>query len=413
MNFDFEEAYSAGRKRLSFLRLFRKKNLLLSLEELTAVVRPRGENYAGIKDIRVKDIIGSESRSSDFSMGFLPVHKWMAQRWTLVRKLLLDDKISEPIKVLKYGGSYFVRDGNHRVSVAKTNAIDYLTAEVTVLQTDVDLPVNMSRPKIPVFLAKYNLQMETSIFDVIPEENFSVLQEDSWRKIKESIFVGHKKWYITKNGYQPEDDILIQSWNIELYETTIEFIRRHHLSFLSPYMLETDVFCEIMDMWALMPDAWFPDVYNFYTKRLRRRNLRRVIFYFFARYFRRMTATRIEEESLFLQATRLLFFRPLAVIPAGNKTWYRFLRKQILESHYRYQRRLLGRNPYMHELTSSWYDELFEPAQELYKKYKVTEPFPAFYIRWMDSWQRHILNKGDVNLEESLKLFLKKRHTKV
>lgn len=405
---DFSDAYRVGRRKLSILRIYRRKNLLLSLEELTKVVKPQGEVYSGIRDVPVAKIIGSESRSDDFSMGFYPVHKWMEQRWTRVKKLLLGDQISEPIKLLEYGGYYFVRDGNHRVSIARTNKIEFLTAEITSLKIPVGLPENMRRELIEVFREKMRFQKETRIFDVIPEDNFRVQNPGTWEQIRDSIYRGHKDWFVKKNGYIPEDEMLIQSWNVELYETTLEFIRKHHLPMLTPGLLETDVFCEVMDLWALMPDAWFPQVYDSFVRGARRKNLLRALVYHFRRLFGYLTMTRGDERHLFLQVSRLFFFRPDAVVPDGGRTWYRFLRKQIMGTHYKWLSKKMGRNPYMHELTRSWYDDLFEPAYSLYLSHSIREPFPGFYMRWMKRWRR-MLRRGEITLEDSFSAQLRLR----
>jgi hypothetical protein len=44
-----------------------------------------------------------------------------------------------PIELYKIGEVYFVRDGNHRVSVARANGLNFIEAYVTELATDVDL----------------------------------------------------------------------------------------------------------------------------------------------------------------------------------------------------------------------------------------------------------------------------------
>ena len=125
---EFSRVMRAGRRNVFFLGFKRRNNLLLSLNDLMEIAKPRSESYLGVREIRVEDIIGTEDRSEDFSFAFLPLKQNMASRWTRVRDLLLDGEIPETIKVIEYGGYYFVRDGNHRVSVAKTHGIDFMDA---------------------------------------------------------------------------------------------------------------------------------------------------------------------------------------------------------------------------------------------------------------------------------------------
>jgi len=408
---DFQTAYGIGRRKLSIIGLFRKKNLILSLKELTDFVKPNNENFLGIKDIEVSKIVGTTNRSNDFSRGFYPVHKWMANRWEKVKKLLLDDKIEESIKVFQYGGYYFVDDGNHRVSIAKCNGIEFLTAEVTRLKIDVKLCKNMTRRKIGSFVEKEGLQAKIKIFDVVSDDDFLVNRATTWGKIEKSIFDGHKKWFVKKNGYNPDDETLIQSWVVELYETTMEFIKKHHLASLTPGLWETDIFCDLMDLWEVKGgDIWFPEIYNLYVKKLRRKYWWKLVIHMPKKFFHKFSAASIDEYNLFLQVSRLLFFKPDAEIPNGNCHWYRFLRLQLMGPHYRYLSKKLGRNPYVHELTTSWYDELFFPAQKIYEREGIEYPFPKFYMDLMAKWPWVIKNSyTDVSLEEIFCRYIEKK----
>ena len=49
-----------------------------------------------------------------------------------------------PVELYKIGDIYFVRDGNHRVSVARQQGQVYIDAYVTELQVDVPLNPNLS-----------------------------------------------------------------------------------------------------------------------------------------------------------------------------------------------------------------------------------------------------------------------------
>ena len=43
------------------------------------------------------------------------------------------------VELYKIGDAYFVRDGNHRVSVARANDVSHIEAYVTEYQTDIPL----------------------------------------------------------------------------------------------------------------------------------------------------------------------------------------------------------------------------------------------------------------------------------
>jgi hypothetical protein len=83
----------------------------------------------GIKDIPVKEIIGTLYRHSDFDHQFRPLKKNLRDRW--VNIYLLHDKEGwPPILVHKVGENYYIEDGHHRVSVARALGIAFMEAKV-------------------------------------------------------------------------------------------------------------------------------------------------------------------------------------------------------------------------------------------------------------------------------------------
>ena len=171
---DFKEAFRTGKRKAYFLWIKRKEQLILTLTEFMSVAQPVNTSSLGVQDIPVKNIIGTEARSDDFAQGFFPIRVSMKERWSRIQALMLGPGIPDAITVFEYGNAYFVRDGNHRVSVAKTNGIEFISAEVTQLKIPITVPPEMTRQKLPLFRAKYAFAQETPVFKYIPEEEFRV-----------------------------------------------------------------------------------------------------------------------------------------------------------------------------------------------------------------------------------------------
>lgn len=83
----------------------------------------------GVRNIRVAEIAGTLNREGDFDSRFRPLKKHNADRWINAYILHEQDGWS-PILVHKAGGKYFVEDGHHRVSVARTIGMDFIEAKV-------------------------------------------------------------------------------------------------------------------------------------------------------------------------------------------------------------------------------------------------------------------------------------------
>ena len=84
----------------------------------------------GIRPVEVEKIVGSVGRSRDFDGCFLPRKKSMCQRWSRVDRAYHEGVELPAVSLYKIGEAYFVRDGNHRVSVARYNNAVAIDAEV-------------------------------------------------------------------------------------------------------------------------------------------------------------------------------------------------------------------------------------------------------------------------------------------
>ena len=69
----------------------------------------------------------------------MPLSGADAERWKRLDVALNELRNLPPIDVYKIGDVYFVRDGNHRVSVAKANGLTHIEANVTEIEARVPL----------------------------------------------------------------------------------------------------------------------------------------------------------------------------------------------------------------------------------------------------------------------------------
>jgi hypothetical protein len=85
-----------------------------------------------VQDIPLAKIVGSVGRYQDFVQAFLPTNESMSDRWQSVAAAYLNptSRGLPPIEVYQVGDCYFVRDGNHRVSVARHLKLPIIEAHV-------------------------------------------------------------------------------------------------------------------------------------------------------------------------------------------------------------------------------------------------------------------------------------------
>jgi len=127
----YSQACSHSRRRWLWSLVTGRSRRLLSLAEVRAG-STLTRHDAGVRTVPIERIRGSESRSADFDCDFNPLKSHSEKRWLRVARAWQEGKPLPPIKLIQVGDIYFVRDGHHRVSVARTLGVRSIEAEVTV-----------------------------------------------------------------------------------------------------------------------------------------------------------------------------------------------------------------------------------------------------------------------------------------
>jgi hypothetical protein len=108
----------------------RRPTQLRSLAGLADYVRDR--HTIGMQTIPLAQVLGTEGREGDFDSGFRPMQEHTRDRWVSVATAMIQGLAIPPIEVIQVADRYFVRDGHHRVSVARALGQTYIEANVTV-----------------------------------------------------------------------------------------------------------------------------------------------------------------------------------------------------------------------------------------------------------------------------------------
>ncbi len=107
----------------------------MSFDEVVEALGRRAENYLGTKLIPLDAIVGSVDKVRDFDRRFRPTSGRSRQRWERLARASRTGEEIPPIDVFQVGDYYFVQDGHHRVSVARSLGLDVIEARVTAIET--------------------------------------------------------------------------------------------------------------------------------------------------------------------------------------------------------------------------------------------------------------------------------------
>jgi hypothetical protein len=134
---DFEQAKRKAFWRDLFSRLSRKCNDLLAFDQIRQSLPLKGQHDRGLQAVSLDNIVGSEGRYHDFDRAFFPRQSRIRDRWVSIDRAYYEQVTLPPVELAKVGEMYFVRDGNHRVSVARARGQGFIDAYVTELEVSV------------------------------------------------------------------------------------------------------------------------------------------------------------------------------------------------------------------------------------------------------------------------------------
>jgi hypothetical protein len=126
----YNASRAMARRRRLWAGLAGRSTALRSLK----AVQPQcqGGHFAGRKHVKLADIRGTEGRAGDFDDQFYPLSDETRRRWQSVASALEAGAALPPVQLIQVGADYYVRDGHHRVSVARALGQDAIEAEVTL-----------------------------------------------------------------------------------------------------------------------------------------------------------------------------------------------------------------------------------------------------------------------------------------
>ncbi len=155
---DAARAFDQARNRQVMARLSRwlrrqpsDVNAILSFDEVVAALGRRGEQEMGLKTIPLDNVVGTVDRDrGPFDRRFRPRSSGTRDRWVRLAASLQRGEPMDPISVYQVGDAYFVRDGHHRVSVARAAGHSTIQALVTQVRTTADAPADLRLTDLPV-----------------------------------------------------------------------------------------------------------------------------------------------------------------------------------------------------------------------------------------------------------------------
>ena len=422
---DFERARRKAFWRRMLTWLKGDSNELLPFDQFREQLPFHGQHYLGLQQVHVDQIVGSLGRFKDFDRAFLPVQSITKDRWINIDIAHYDEIILPPVDLYKMGDIYFVKDGNHRVSVARERQQIYVDAFVT----EIDIPVPLtSDTKIDDLTIKQEYAMfleQTQLAQLRPGTQFETKNPGQYERLLEHIDV--HRWYL---GEQQGSDIsyeeAVTSWYDQVYLPLLEAIRKLNILDEFPEISEVDLYLWIMEYKAYLrnlsnlvresetdkvPDAEIGDKAKDEAGKLVVRGhpqppvkklvnvLKR------AEWFEDLILS--QERATFFSQTQLDIQRQESQIDTKLPSQYDKLLEHIAV-HRWYLGEQLGTEVSYEEAVVSWYDTVYVPLIAIIREQGILDEFPGrtetdLYL-WIITrqWYLRQVLKSDAVSEQSM-----------
>ena len=220
---------------------------LLPFEAVREKLNLDTRSYLGIQEVPLDKIVGSVGRYEDFTRTFMPRKTNTRPRWESIDSLV-DSGGWPPIELYKVSDTYFVRDGNHRVSVARQLGMDTIEAEVweyptrVPLETDDDLDDLILRSEYLEFLD------DTQLDRLRPDQYIVLTLPGGYWELEESIAI-HRHW----DSLEQKKDIswleAVTNWYDKIYLPLITKIQNEDILSFFPGRTESDLAVWVLRHW--------------------------------------------------------------------------------------------------------------------------------------------------------------------
>jgi hypothetical protein len=140
----YRSALGRGRRGQFWSKLTGGSRCLLSLKSADADCKVRISSDVGQRTVPIAQIRGSEGRAGDFDRDFNPIKDHTRQRWLGIAAAREQGKTLPPVSLVQVGDLYFVKDGHHRISVARAFGQEAIEAKVVVWRVEGALPWEIS-----------------------------------------------------------------------------------------------------------------------------------------------------------------------------------------------------------------------------------------------------------------------------
>ena len=247
--------------------------LMLPFEEVVEALGRTGQHDLGLQVVPLEAIVGSVDRAVDFDRGLRPTSSRLRSRWERINAAQRRGEALPPVSLFKVGDLYFVRDGHHRVSVAKSLGRSDIDAYVVEVETRVKLGEDTLVSDLPL---KDHERLFRERVPLPAQARARISLRDPWDfgTLAEAVEAWGFRAMQNRGTYMDRAEVA-HHWYTEEYEPVVDLLRAGDL--IAEGETETEGYMRVAaDRYrVLRTHEWSDDVLDQLRREERRRRWRR------------------------------------------------------------------------------------------------------------------------------------------
>jgi len=252
---DAQYDFSRARRRRALARLsarLRREpddvNHILPYEEVVRALGQVGERRLGLELIALDSIVGTVDRSREFDRDFRPTSPRVRERWQRINLAQRQGEAMPPIDVYRIGELHFVKDGHHRVSVARALGHKDIDAYVTEIITELGAGREIRLRDLPL---KSHQRLFYERVPLPADARAEIKLSDEWRyaALAEAI----EAWGFRvsqERGVLLSRSEVAEEWYDDEYRPVVEMLREADL--IRHGMTETEAYMRVAHLRYLL-----------------------------------------------------------------------------------------------------------------------------------------------------------------
>lgn len=232
-------------KRVSnALGLSREPFDLLSFEEVQRKLHLMQGSYRGLQVVPINQIVGSVGRYNDFTRTLLPLVEsdGARARWQRTAEMQVSRDGLPPVELYKVGDDYFVKDGNHRISVARQLGTESVDAYVWEYVAKVGEPTAGGSVNDLIVKTEHQAFLDRTRLDIARPDQKIVLTEPGMYPALELEIEFYRENLRRIDGEDRSYDAAATAWYDTVYTLAVDVICETGALDMFPNRTEADLY---------------------------------------------------------------------------------------------------------------------------------------------------------------------------